>query len=195
MKPSALAPLLVALALVPATPSPAQTASAPPDHDATTSVTSSTKPTPRKRAISSEVAAALAASMPKYNPPPKVEPKPEDEEQDLREIDKPRNGIIRLPKYIVQDKKPPVFRERDLHTKNELATLAMTRYSGLGAVPLSGMNRGIALFMYQEDERLQNMAELKDDAQTSQRAGDTAEAQYIKREATRAYMRDSGFGR
>lgn len=190
MKPSALAPLLIALALASTAPLPAQ--NAPADQPAPVT---SRDPAPRKRAVSSGVAAALAASMPKYNPPPKVEPKPEDEQEDLRETDKPRNDIIRLPKFVVQEKKSPVLRERDLHTKDELADISLQRYAGLSYVPLSGMNRGVALMMYQEQERLENISELKDDAQTARRAGDTDMSDYLKRETNRTYMRNSGFGR
>src|SRR4051812_3031645 len=58
----------------------------------------------RTRPISGEVAAALAAASPKYTPPaPKPEPKPEAEQVDMRDVDKPKNGIVRLPKYIVQE--------------------------------------------------------------------------------------------
>ena len=51
---------------------------------------------------------------------------------DLRDIDKPRNGIIRLPNYTVQEKKPPVFRERDIYTREGLADLASA--AGFGSV-------------------------------------------------------------
>ncbi|MCF7689921.1 MAG: hypothetical protein K9N01_16640, partial [Cephaloticoccus sp.] len=51
----------------------------------------------RHRAVSSGVAAALAAGRPKYDPPKPVEKKPEEDGVDMREIDKPRNQIIRLP--------------------------------------------------------------------------------------------------
>lgn len=189
MKTPALVSLVAALALVPdagllAQSPVASTPSEPVTPD---------KPAPKRhRAISRDVADALAASMPKFNPPPK--PKPEEENEDLRETDKPRNNIIRLPKYVVQEKKPEVFRERDLHTTDELASLAMQRYAGLSYVPLAGMNRGIALLMYQEDERKKNIADLTQAAQDARRSGDTAESEYIKRETNRAYSRDSGFG-
>lgn len=153
----------------------------------------------RERAISSGVAAALADRMPKYSPPPK--PNPEDEEVDLRDVDKPRNGIIRLPKYTVQEKKPPVFRERDLFNRAGFADLAKRRY-------LTGAYRALnsfyiplftaspeehALAMYAEDERLQNMADLKDNARTVSRS-DSADAATIRDLADDTYMRRSEFG-
>ncbi|QYM80051.1 hypothetical protein K0B96_05375 [Horticoccus luteus] len=189
MKTPALVSLFAALAVVPGASLLAQSPVAAPPAEPVTSGQPAPK---RQRAISGDVAAALAASMPKYNPPPK--PKPEEENVDLRDEDKPRNGIIRLPKYVVQQKKPEVFRERDLHTQSELMDIAMQRYAGLSYVPLSGMNRGVALLMYQEDERKKNISDLKEDAQDARRSGDTAEADYIKRQTNRAFSRDGGFG-
>jgi hypothetical protein len=157
-------------------------------------------PQPKKeRAISPGVASALAASMPKYNPPPK--PDPVDEDVDLRDIDKPRNGIIRLPKYTVQERKPPVFRERDIFTRSGLADLAKSRYLSATdrmlnrvTLPLFGTSsEARAMAMYAEDERLNNMSELKDNARDIGYL-DAAEGAYIKRVTDETYMRNSGFG-
>jgi hypothetical protein len=157
-------------------------------------------PAPKKdRPISTGVASALAASMPKYNPPPK--PKPVDEDVDLREVDKPKNGIIRLPKYTVQEKKPPVFRERDIYTSGGLADLARNRYLTATdrilnrvTLPLFGTSpEARAMAMYAEDERLNNMSDLKDTAKDVSRT-DPNEGAYIKRVTDQTYMRDSGFG-
>jgi hypothetical protein len=156
-------------------------------------------PAKRERPISNNLAATLAASMPKYNPPPK--PKPEDEEVDLREVDKPRNGIIRLPKYTVREAKPPVFRERDIHTNAGLADLARRRYLTPTYRLLNGFYIPFftqsptehALAMYAEDERLNNMAELDDNAQTVGR-NDAAAGAYIKRLSNETYMRTDTFG-
>lgn len=158
-----------------------------------------TKPK-KERSVSAGVASALAASMPKYNPPPK--PNPDDENVDLREIDKPRNGIIRLPKYTVQEKKPPVFRERDIYTRGGLEYLARDRYlSGThrllnrATLPIffSTNPESLAMAMYAEDERLDNMADLKESARDISRV-DPADGAYIKRVTDETYMRNSGFG-
>jgi hypothetical protein len=157
-------------------------------------------PKPKKdRPVSTGLAATLAASMPKYNPPPK--PVPEDEDVDLREVDKPRNGIIRLPKYTVQEKKPPVFRERDIFTTGGLAELARNRYLTATdrilnrvTLPLFGTSQEArAMAMYAEDERLHNMSDLKDTAKDVGRTN-SAEGAYIKRVTDETYMRNSGFG-
>ena len=147
--------------------------------------------------------------MPKYAPPPKpVEKKPEDD-VDLREVDKPKNQILRLPKYIVQEDRPAVFRERDVNTKQGLSGLAMKRYITEAdralnryTIPLfAGWSPGSgsateerALAMYAEDERLQNIADLKADAATAKRAGDKAGADYISRNVNDTYMRRSDYG-
>jgi hypothetical protein len=154
----------------------------------------------RSRAISSEVASALAAAMPRYEPPKPVEPKAE-EEVDLRETDQPRNRIIRLPDYVVQEKKPPVFRERDIYTRKGLAELARQRYfsetaQGLNRFRLPLFGAGMdsyALQMRADDERLQSISELKENAE-SIRAADPENAAYIKRLTNDTYIRRADFG-
>lgn len=156
---------------------------------------------PRARAISPEVASLLAAGMPKYNPPKPVEPKSEEELVDRRELDRPRNRIIRLPDVVVQEKKPPVFRERDIYTRKGLADLAMRRYFSEGAqalnrykLPLFGQGmEAYALQMRADDERLQNISDLQDTA-TAVEAADPENASYIRRATADAYIRRSDFG-
>jgi hypothetical protein len=157
--------------------------------------------TPRARAISPEVASLLAAGMPKYNPPKPVEPKSEEELVDRREIDRPRNQIIRLPDVVVQEKKPPVFRERDIYTRKGLADLAKQRYFSEGAkalnrykLPLFGQGmEAYALQMWADDERLQNIADLQDTAAAVESA-DPENASYIRRATADTYIRRSDFG-
>jgi hypothetical protein len=162
---------------------------------------------PRSRVLSNDVSATISASMPKYNPPPKApEPKPEEELPDLRDTDKPRNGIIRLPEHIVRERKPPVLRERDVSTKSGLAALAVGRYItdvdralnrwnflGVHSTGVSDSTTGRALTMYEEEERLQNMADLNDAAGLAS-ATDKAAGVYIKREAQKTYMRRGDIG-
>lgn len=138
---------------------------------------------------SPSLAAMFAATRPKYVPPkpaPKV-----DESVDLRTIDKPKNDIIRLPNFVVHAEKPPVFRERDIYTPEGLEALAMSRYAGLN---FGGglLNGPVADEMYREDERLQNMAALQDEARTMARGGDSSESEYITRASNDTYA--NGFG-
>lgn len=153
---------------------------------------------PRERVMSDNLSAALTASLPKYNPPPK--PRPEDEDVDLRDVDKPRNGIVRLPKYIVHQRRPPVFRERDIYTDKGLSALARRRYLTplaqiLNAfyIPfLTASPDDLAMAQYREDERLANMADLNDTAQTIGR-GDPKAGTYLKRVSDETYMRTPDF--
>lgn len=162
----------------------------------------------RTRTLSPAVAAQLAAAAPKYEPaPPKPEPKPE-EEVDAREVDKPRNGIIRLPKYIVQEAKPPVFNERAIHTKEGLTDIAVRRYISdvdralnRFTIPLfaswsTGGGSAIekrAMAMYAEQERLNNINDLSDTANTVSKS-DAAQGAYILRETQQTYLRTTDFG-
>ncbi len=155
----------------------------------------------RGRVVSEGVAAALAAGMPKYDPPKATEAKSEEDLPDLREIDKPRNQIIRLPDYVVREKRPPVFRERDINTTKGLAALAKKRYFSETAqalnrftIPLFGLGQdAYASMMLADQERLDNMASLKATAADlktlSEGQGDT-----VSREVDRAYIRTDDFG-
>lgn len=164
---------------------------------------------PRTRPISSAVAAQLAAAAPKYSPPPpKPERDPEHEDIDMRDIDKPRNNIIRLPSYIVREPRPPVFNERAIHTKEGLTDVAVRRYiSELDralnrfAIPLfAGWSPGggsamenRAMAMYAEQERLDNMASMSDAASTVSKS-DAAQGTYILRESQKTYLRNNDPG-
>ncbi len=204
MKANPIRLVLAAVALG-ATASAQETSSAPDQKAAATEVSplaaaspaapsDSPAPPKRPRAVSSEVAAILATGMPKYNPPPPpVEKKPE-EEADLRDTDKPKNGIVRLPSFVVQDKRIPIFREADLYNEKGLSKLAMKKYSGLN-VPLIGfLNRPIALEMYREDQRITDIDELRKEASDAKQAGDAAGSDYIRRTAAETFVHRSDFG-
>jgi len=156
----------------------------------------------RTRAISSEVAAALAAVSPKYTPPaPKPPPTPEEEQPDMRDVDKPKNTIVRLPKYIVREPKPVIFTERAISTPKGLTDIAMKRYItetdrvlNRFRIPILTMtNEERALAMYAEDERLKNMTDLKETA-TAASMSDAAAGTYIRKEAQKTFLRSSDFG-
>lgn len=156
----------------------------------------------RPRAISPEVAAQLSANTPKYAPPaPAPKPTPDGELPDMREIDKPRNTIIRLPSYIVREPKPPVLSERAVHTDKGLADIAVRRFisefdRALNrlSLPLFGSSvESRAMLMYDEEERLANMRDLNESVRMIS-ASDQAAGTYIKREVDRTYMRTGDFG-
>ncbi len=201
--PAALAALLPALCLAaepPAAPKP----EAPKSNVVVTGETSR---------VSNTLASSITSILPKYQPPaPASAPKYEDPvvSETAEEIDdpdrpaaegQPRNKIIRLPKYVVQAERPPIFTDRELNTKKGLAKLAARRYisafdkSVLNryTIPIIGMSpEQRALMMYEEDERLGIISDLREDANNAARAGDSAEASSIKRETNRAYMRSGG---
>lgn len=155
-------------------------------------------PKSNQRVISKNVAEALAARMPKYNPPePEPEPTDEEEMQDMRDVDKPRNKIIRLPEYVVRQDKAPIFRERDINTKAGLQKLAMKRYFSETSlalnklrIPLFGDIEEYALMLYQQDERLKNMSELNETADDLDRV-DPENAEEIRKATRDTY--DRGF--
>lgn len=163
---------------------------------------SANSPATRRRAISPEVQAQLSAMTPKFAPPPpKPAPKPEEDLADARELDKPRNGIIRLPTVVVQEPKNPVLNERAVNTKKGLETIAVKRYisevdkaMNRFTLPLFGQSvQSRAMAMYAEEERLQNMGDLKD-AATAAGMSDKGTGSYILREANKTYLRSSDFG-
>lgn len=141
------------------------------------------QPPQPERALSSKTSAAISAGF-KYTPPPPPKPA-DDEEADLRDIDKPKNEIVRLPKYTVTAKKPEIFTDRTLYTQEQLRKLAVSRYltkldTGLlnkWTIPGLGMsNEQRAMQMYLDDERLQNMSAVKEDISTLRATGSAERA-------------------
>ncbi|MEI6466897.1 MAG: hypothetical protein WCQ89_19380 [Verrucomicrobiota bacterium] len=183
----------------PATPAPPATA------ESAAPRTAEVESPRRTRAVSNGVAAALAAASPKYTPPvpkpPPPPPKPEEELPDLRDVDKPKNGIVRLPKYVVREPKPVIFSERAISTTKGITDIAMKRYLtetdrvlNRFRIPILTMtNEERALAMYAEDERLKNMSDLKDNA-TAAGMADSNSGSYLKKEAQKTFLRSSDFG-
>ena len=129
-----------------------------------------------------------------------------EELPDLRETDKPKNTIIRLPKFIVREPRPPVFRERDITTPQGLKEIARKRYlseldrgvlnrwSFLGVQSLNGDGTTLrAMQMYADEERLKNMGDMADLSNMVQKS-DASSGLYIKREVDQTFMRTSDFG-
>lgn len=146
---------------------------------------------------SQELNAAVAEGLPKYSPPKPAPAKPQ-KEVDLRDIDRPKNRIIRLPSYVVQAPKPPVFADHDLLTKQGQADQAMKTYVGfdpslMPSLVASGVSRflfqGYADQQAQDAQRQQNIDELSDSAAALARTGDSGESEYIKRQSDDTFMR------
>ncbi len=141
------------------------------------------------RSVSPGIAAALTQGIAKYSPPtPTPTPAPAAEPQDLRDIDKPRNEIKRLPKYVVRESRPPIFRERDLNTTVGQIDLSFKSHPGLLFGNLLGLNSGVAYEMYLDEQRQQNIDELTDIAHAMSR-GDPKAGAYILEQTQSTYMR------
>jgi len=139
------------------------------------------------RTVSPGIAAALSEGMPKYSPPTPT-PVPVAEPQDLRDVDKPKNDIPRLPKYVVREIRPPVFRVRDIYTQAGLIDLSLKSHPGLQIGNILGLNSKLAYQMYLDDQRQANIADLTDTARAMARGGDSAESQYILQATQDTYM-------
>jgi hypothetical protein len=114
------------------------------------------------RVISPEMVARLAATTPKFVPPPapgtEAAPAPEP-----REPDRPLNQIIRLPRYIVAEPRIAPTKERHVLTYKGKLAIALKKHPGLKFGPFAWLNNAIALEMYEEDlkaERRKEEAEL-----------------------------------
>ena len=147
---------------------------------------------------SSEVAAALASQRPRFVPNQPAQPETV-RPADVRESDKPRNSIPRLPiemlqRFVVRESRMEAFRERDLHTTSGLIDLSFKNHPGLHVGNVLSLNSGLAYEMYLEDERLQQMGDLEDIAHAMTLGGDPAEAKAILEAERDAYLRADDFG-
>ena len=110
----------------------------------------------------------------------------------MRDVDKPKNEIPRLPKYVVHERRPPVFRERDVFSASGMLDLSFRRHPGLSIGNILGLNEGLARQMIYDDERLASIEDLNETAYSMAQGGDVAEAQYILKATQDTFMRDAG---
>ncbi len=143
--------------------------------------------------VSNETSALVIGGLPKYSPPkPEVKEKTLAEEfPDLRDVDKPQNKIIRLPKYMVKASRSPVLTDKAIMSEAQKIALTYRKYAGLGISPL---NDEVAKQFYREDLRLQNIADLNELAGAMKSGGDASESEYIKRQSNETYMRGNEWG-
>jgi hypothetical protein len=140
----------------------------------------------------------VAAGISFQPPAPPAPPAPKTAEEE--EADAPKNGIVRLPEYVVQGERPPVFREKDVNTKKGLGEIAVKRFLGetgkaLNAyhLPLFGMSKEqYALMLYEQEERLKNMKDASDKVSLL-RESDPIAAEQLKREVDQTFIRRSEF--
>ena len=145
------------------------------------------------RAVSSQTAARLTDGVPGYAPQKPAEPEPDDDQGEPSSADKPKNGIIRLPDYVVSERRPPVFTPKELLTKKALTQYIYKEHPGLnlwGLMPFSSLNAPIAKQISDEEARLNNISDMRDAAITTARGGDGADGEYIKKETQKTFMHD-----
>jgi len=182
----------------PSTPvAAAAPAPAPGNRDASTIVLSPARDVPvpppaagsdaANRTVSPRIADALASGIPKYSLPTPTPVVADDEE--LRDVDKPKNEIPRLPQYMVHESRPAVFRNRDLSTQEGLVSLSYKYHPGLGFGNLLGLNDHPAYEMYLDDVRQADIADLADTAHAVARGGDAAGSAYILQQTQDTFMR------
>jgi hypothetical protein len=142
----------------------------------------------RARAVSPAMAEKLLLNAPKFVPP-KPEGEKAPELPDRRELDKPKNGIIRLPNYVVREPKPPTFPERELLTPQGKLDLAYKRHPGLrlGSLPFLSNDR-IALFMLEEEHHLERLAEMNE-LFSILRAGNDSDTAKVKAQTEASFIR------
>ena len=121
------------------------------------------------RTVSVATAAKLAAALPKVAVVKPEEKKPADEAADLRDTDKPANTIVRLPRYVVREPRPRVFRKQDLYHGDALGSQLARRYYSEGYLPFKKLMRFIlpsaeasAMAQFREEEWLREKAEVED---------------------------------
>jgi len=149
-----------------------------------------------RRIQSAELANALVNSLPHYDPPKPVALKTEEPEADLRDADKPKNGIVRLPKYVVHATPPPIFTEKDVMTEKARKELAMKQYiidtkdmPSFAAAMAQLLFQANASQQYADAERLGNIASLSSDASAAALSGDKAESDFIRAQSNDTYLR------
>jgi hypothetical protein len=93
----------------------------------------------RERLVSPRVAEMLAATMPKFEPAAEA-PRVTESPPPIAGPDKPANGLVRLPSYIVREPKLPPPDE--VMTKREREKIAMQKYLG----DENGLERALNMF-------------------------------------------------
>ena len=137
--------------------------------------------------LSAQVNEAVRAGLPKFKPRP--EPASEvSETQAALGIPQRKNKIIRLPRVVVEGKRPPIFREQDIHTPEALKDIAVKRYfSGFSRalnrykIPILGSGaEEYALARWWGDERLRLVNELEDQIEMDVATGNDERAEALR---------------
>lgn len=106
-----------------------------PEAPAPVPVPAAESPAPRDRAVSTNVAALLAAGTPRF-PVMKPEEKPANAPS-APIVNRPANEIVRLPNFVVREPRVPT--PEDIRTPRGLEVYAMNKYLGRA----DGFSRGV----------------------------------------------------
>jgi hypothetical protein len=147
------------------------------------------KPTPSPgaaavRPSSSAMAANISVGMPAYSPEPSA-PKIGFSAADLRDSDKPKNQIPRLPlevmqKYVVREPRPLSLRRRDLYTTAGLIDLSFKEHPGLRIGNIFNLNAKAAYNKIMDEERFADRQDLVDTTVTMAMTGDSEEMRLMQ---------------
>ena len=153
----------------------------------------------------SDLNTALADSLPKYNPAKPEEKKPDDDSgPDRRDLDKPKNQIVRLPGVVVNAQQAPEVPNAAILAPQARADASMKRFVGVDPSKMSPVAAGVtrALFQAYADQqaadarREANLSDLKQTASTMSAAGDQSEGNFLQKAAndTSARPTDADWG-
>jgi hypothetical protein len=164
----------------------------------------SPEPTPHlgiaDRPDSTAIAADIASTMPVYGPE-LYSPKSGTSAADLRDIDKPKNQIPRLPvvmmqKYVVRESQLPEFRTRDLYTKAGLIELSFKEHPGLRIGNFFNLNAKVAYDMMVDEQLYAARQDLVDTVFAMAAGGDPQEIDVMQQAILdSAFIRESPVGK
>jgi|ERR1017187_4256945 hypothetical protein len=149
-----------------------------------------------QRQVSPAIAADMFLGMPAYSPELSA-PKSGAPAKDVRDADKPKNQIPRLPmvvmqKYVVRESRLPVFRDLDLYTKAGLTDLSFKEHPGLRFGNFFNLNAKVAYDMIMDEELLAEKRDLADTVMAMSIGGDTEDARLMQQaiidESFRSYV-------
>jgi hypothetical protein len=135
-------------------------------------------------AESTAINAAISSGLPAYDPV-FAAPRLDTTIPDLRDIDRPRNRIPRLPlelmsRYVVREARLPVFRTVDLFTKEGLVDLSLKAHPGLRIGNIFNLNSAAAYEAALNDQKMSERQDLTDTALAMAAGGDISEAEALQ---------------
>ena len=185
--------LLVLVTPLLASAQPSASPPQPPRLAATAPVTAETKVP-----VSNEVSSAVSAGI-RYEPEKREAPEAPAVVPTRSEIEE-RNGVVELPRYIVESPRPPDFPERSIYTARGLRELAASRYLGsfhqdiLSRFRISRADEAYALQLYADEERRLAIADNRETAALFRDAGRPAVAESIEALGHGTFIRQQYWG-